>query len=83
MPMTAQVGFLVGHHHQVKGSRGNHGIAAGARIALAGGIGLDRRDRYPRIAHASKTTMMTTVPMTRAMSNGDLRAGRKGLNPIG
>jgi hypothetical protein len=27
--------------------------------------------------------MTTIVPATRAMSSGDLWAGRKGLNPIG
>jgi hypothetical protein len=27
--------------------------------------------------------MTTIVPTTRAMSSGDLWAGRKGLNPIG
>ena len=83
MPMAAEIGSIVGHHHQVERSWRNHGVAAGAGVALAGGVGLNRRDRYPRIAHASKTTTITTVPMTRAMSSGDLRAGRKGLNPIG
>ena len=83
MPMTPQIGCVVGYHHQMERSRKDRGVTAGADIAFTGGVGLNRRDGYPRIAHASKTTTITTVPMTRAMSRGDLRAGRKGLNPIG
>ena len=83
VPMTPQIWCVVGYHHEVKGSREDRGVAAGTDVGLAGGVGLHRRHRYPRIAHASKTTTTRTVTMTRAMSSGDLRAGRKGLNPIG
>ena len=83
MPVAAEVGGVVGHHDQVESPRRNCGVAAGAYVTLAGGVRLYRRDRYPRIAHASKTRTITIVPTTRATSSGDLRAGRKGLNPIG
>lgn len=83
VPVAAEVGRLVGHHDEVERPRRNGGVAAGAYVVLTGGVRLYRRDRYPRIAHASKITMTTIVPATRAMSSGDLWAGRKGLNPIG
>ena len=83
VPVAAEVGRVVGHHDEMKGPGGNRGMAAGAYVGLTGGVRLYRRDRYPRIAHASKITMTTNVPTTRAMSSGDLCAGRKGLNPIG
>ena len=83
VPVAAEVGRLVGHHDEVERPRRNGGVAAGAYVVLTGGVRLYRRDRYPRIAHASRITTTTIVPTTRAMSSGDLCAGRKGLNPIG
>ena len=83
VPMAAEVRRVVGHHNEMESPRRNRGVAAGAYVVLAGGVRLYRRDRYPRIAHANKITMTTIVPATRAMSSGDLWAGRKGLNPIG
>lgn len=82
MPVAAEVGGVIRHHDEMESPRRNRGVAAGAYVILAGGVRLNRRDRYPRIAHASKIKMITIVPATRAMSNGDLRAGRNGLNPI-
>lgn len=83
VPVAAEVGRVVGHHDEMESPWRNGGVAAGAYVVLAGGVRLYRRDRYPRIAHTSKITMTTNVPTTRAMSSGDLWAGRKGLNPIG
>lgn len=83
VPVSAEIRRVVGHHDEVESPRRNGGIAAGAYVVLAGGVGLNRRDCYPRIAHASRITTTTNVPTTRAMSSGDLCAGRKGLNPIG
>jgi hypothetical protein len=71
MPVAAEIGSVIGDDHEMERSGRNHGVATGAGVVLAGGVGLNRRDCYPRIAHASKTTTITTVPMTRAMSSGD------------
>ena len=83
VPVAPQIRGVVGHDDEVKRAGGNRGVTAWADIGLAGGVRLNRRDRYPRIAHASKITTITIVPMTRAMSSGDFWARRKGLNPIG
>ena len=83
VPVAAEIRRVVGHHDEMESPGWNGGVAARAYVVLAGGIGLNRRDRYPRIAHASRITTTTIVPTTRAMSSGDLCAGRKGLNPIG
>jgi hypothetical protein len=83
VPMAAEIRRVVGHHYEMERSRRNGGVAAGAYVGLTGGVRLYRRDRYPRIAHANRITTTTHVPTTRAMSSGDLCAGRKGLNPIG
>ena len=82
VPVAPQIGGLVRHHDEMEGPGWDRCVAAGTYVVLAGGVGLDRGDRYPRIAHASSARMITMVPMTRATSRGDLRAGRNGLNPI-
>ena len=83
VPVAAQVWRVVGNHDEMERPRSNGGVAAWANVILTGGVRLNRRNRYPRIAHASKITTTMIVPTTRAMSSGDLCAGRKGLNPIG
>lgn len=80
--MTAKVRRIVGDHHKVERGGWNGRIATRADIRFPGGIGLDRGDRQPLIAHTSKATMITIVPITIATSNGDLRTGRNGLKPI-
>ena len=83
VPVSAEIRRVVGHHDEMESPRRNGGVAAGAYVVLTSGVRLYRRDRYPRIAHTSKITITKIVPATRAMSSGDLWAGRKGLNPIG
>ena len=83
VPVAAEIRRVVGYDDKMKSSGGNRCVAPGAYVVLAGGVRLYRRDRYPRIAHANKIKTITMVPMTRAMSSGDLCAGRKGLKPIG
>ena len=75
VPMASEIGLVFGHYDQMEGSGGNRGIATGTYVVLAGGVGLNRRDRYPRIAHASRTTTTAIVTITRAISSGDLWAG--------
>ena len=81
MPMAAQVRLVVGYDHDMKGSGRDLIVAPRALILLAGCIWLDRRDRHPQIAHASRPMMTTRVAATRTRSRASLRAGRKGLKP--
>ena len=81
MPVSAQIGFVVGNYHHMERSRGDCVLTTRTDVGLAGGIRLNRMDRYPQIAHASSPTMTRIVTPTSTPSKVSLRAGRKGLKP--
>lgn len=89
MPVPAQVWFELGHHDQVTLARLDEAVAAGAQVALAGGMGLNRAHHlvvhggHPASAH-HRTSAVTTSPTTAAtISEGEVRPGRRGLKPMG
>lgn len=82
VPVSAEVGFVVGNYHEVEHARRDDAVTPRADVLLAGCMRLNRSDRYPQIAHARRPTMTTMVAATRTRSRAFLRAGRKGLKPM-
>jgi len=44
MPMSAQVGFVLGNHDQVKDAHFNRTVASRTRVPFTGCVGLDGRN---------------------------------------
>lgn len=84
MPVTAQIRFQFGHHHEVAFADVDEAVTSGAHVALASGVRLDRcDDLYPVLAHTTRATATRIVPITMAMSTAVFRCSRKGLKPMG
>ena len=84
MPVAAQVGLQLWHHHQVALADFDEAVTPGAQVLLAGSVRLNRGDDlYPeRTAHSTSTSATRIVPATMAMSTAVLRCWRKGLKPM-
>lgn len=88
--MAAEIGVVVGHHYEVALAGLDVTLAARARVALPGGMGLDRRDglgshRRPyraRIAHNVSPIAAASVATTRTTSATFGVCRRKGLKPM-
>ncbi len=81
--MAAQVGLELGHDHEVSLAGLDVAVAAGAQIALSGGVGLDGgHDLYAVAAHSTNPTAIRMDPTTMATSTAVFRCARKGLNPM-
>ncbi len=84
VPMSAQVGFVLGHHHQVECSRRDRGLTTGADIRFAGSVGLHRHDdQREKMAHAIAAAIAIRARTIVTTSALDFGCGRKGLNPTG
>jgi hypothetical protein len=83
VPVAPQIGGVLGYDDVVAGPRFDEALAAGADVALPGGVGLNETDDvYPeRAAHATKPAITIRVPTTRMMSTAVLRCSRKGFKP--
>lgn len=84
VPMSAQVRGIVGHHHEMKGSRRDGEIATGTQVVLHRLVGLDRGHGglfYPNRAHAITARVAATARTTITMSRTERSCSRKGLNP--
>lgn len=70
MPVAAQIGGKLGDHDQVADAGLDGELAAGAQVALAGGVRLDDGDVvYPeRTAHNTNPTTASRVIAMMAMS---------------
>ena len=83
VPVTSQIGLVVGHDDEVEGARTDDRLTTGAQVLLACRIGLHRGDGHPeKIAHAS-TAKMATSATTMATSSAVLfSCSRNGLKPM-
>ena len=84
VPVTSQVGGLVGNDYQMKNTRLNGQLAAGAEVLLDSCVRLHRAYGHPeKIAHASNATI-ATMPMASIAASPEFSSwSRKGLKPIG
>ena len=83
MPMTSQIRFMIRDDDEVKCASGDGEVAPRAQVLLAGGIGLDRADRYPeKIAHNTNAIAPPIASTTMKMSNGVVFCSRNGLKPM-
>lgn len=84
MPVLAQIGLILGHHHQMAFPGTNSAGTTGTFVALASGVWLNQRDYlYAKSAHITTAAVSAAAPTTIRMSVISRRWGRKGLNPIG
>jgi hypothetical protein len=82
MPVTTQIGLVVGHYDHVISPRWDRVVASGADIFLGRRVGLDRGDRYPeKIAHATNPIAAPIARTTMMMSTIDVSCSRNGLKP--
>lgn len=82
VPMSPQIGSLVGDDHEVEGSRGDRPIASRTEVFLDRLIGLDGSDSYAeKIAHAITASMARMATTTMMMSTMVLSCCRNGLKP--
>lgn len=89
MPVTAEIGSVVGDDHQVIGPGWDRAVTPRAQVGLAGGVGLNRSDdgvveqpHHPVRAQIRPAIAAATASTTIAMSMGERVAGRNGLNPM-
>ncbi len=83
MPMSSQVGFVLGYYHEVALSLGDDPGTTRALVALASRVRLDERDDlYAKSAHTTTAAVITVAPTTITMSASPRRWGRKGLKPM-
>ncbi len=69
MPVTSQIGRLLGYHHDVIDALGDGQLAAGTEVFLGSRVGLDRGDGHPeKIAHDTTANVATIVMTSMAMS---------------
>lgn len=82
VPMTAQVGSVVGDDHEVEGPRRDDPLAARTEVFLHRLVGLYRVDGYPeKIAHAMTASIARIATTTMTMSSVLFSCSRKGLKP--
>lgn len=85
MPVATQVGFVLGHHHDVKQAWRDRLLTTRTGVCLLGVIGLDGMDRdvgHPRNPQATRAAVIRTKRTTRNTSIAVFFCSRNGLNPM-
>lgn len=83
MPVTSEVGRIIGHDNHVIDPDRDVQLTAGAEIFLSRGVSLDRADSYPEnIAHMTRAIADPMASTTITMSIGDRFCSRNGLKPM-
>lgn len=89
MPMAAQIGMVLGHHHDMTVAYLHESVAAGAEVPLAGCVGLHGDDDFvveraqpEKAAHTTRAAATVKVTTTSTMSAVERRRTRNGLKPM-
>ena len=82
MPVTSQIGCIVGHNHQMELARRYLTLTSGAQITLCCLIRLNRGDGHvEKIAHAIRAIITAIATTTMMMSKAVFLCSRNGLKP--
>lgn len=82
VPMTSEIGGLVGHNDEVICTGRDRTFAAGAQVSLGSLVGLHRGDGHvEKMAHAIRASIAAMATTTMMMSKVVFFCSRKGLKP--
>lgn len=82
MPVTSEVGSIVGNDDEMERSRRYVPVASGTEVVLGRLVGLDRGDCHvEKIAHAISESIADRATTTMMTSKVVFLCSRKGLKP--